>query len=111
MTKWQSHLTIGLILSLMTACSSLESSHKVLSNSQEKTEANDSLDSPQIPFNVSEAFFPLRQRDDGKIFPSYQWKECKKRIIFCIKYEKKTIYYEDLSWFYANEFGLTKKRK
>lgn len=61
--------------------------------------------------NVNEAFFPLRYRENGKILPSYQWRECVKRIIFCVKWEKKTVYFENLEWFEANGFGLTKLRK
>lgn len=108
----QSLLMSVLIIALTQSCSSLESSPKVSSNTLLKTETSSLVHiAPDIPFNKDEAFFPLRQNPEGKIVPSYQWRECVKRFVVCFKWEKKLIYFEDLSWFYANEYGLTKRRK
>jgi hypothetical protein len=69
------------------------------------------IQEPKIPFNSQEAFYQLRRREDGKILPSYQWRECVKRFVVCIKWQPKTIYFEDLEWFLHNEFGLIKRPK
>lgn len=61
--------------------------------------------------NVNEAFFPLRYREDGKILPSYTWRECKKRFVVCLSWENKIVYFENLEWFQANGFGITKLKK
>lgn len=98
-------LTSVLIIGLIQSCSSLESSPSPSFISPEKIEA------PDIPFNRDEAFFPLRYREDGKILPSYTWKECTKRVVFCLNWKLKIIYFEDLSWFQANGFGLQKLKK
>lgn len=112
MRKWQNHLMSALILSLIGSCSNLESSHKVSSITLEKTDSNKTvLVTPEIPFNIEEAFFPLRLNKDGKIVPSYQWNVCVKKFIVCLKWEKKTVYIEDLSWFKDHDFGLTKRKK
>ncbi len=110
--KWQNHLMIGLIFALTISCSSLESSPRVSSTTLAKTETSELVQiAPEIPFNTDEAFLPLRQRQDGKILPSYQWRQCVKRFVVCVKWEKKRVYFEDLSWFLSNGFGLTKQRK
>jgi hypothetical protein len=110
--RWQKALMSVLILGLIQSCSNLESSPKVSSNTLVKTEGSKVIHmAPDIPFNKDQAFFPLRLNEDGKILPSYQWRVCTKRIIFCLKWEKKTVYFDDLSWFHANEYGLSKQRK
>ena len=112
MKKWQNLLMSALILGLTTSCCSLESSPKVSSITLAKTEQSSLVQiAPDIPFNKDEAFFPLRLRQDGKILPSYQWRQCTKRFVVCVKWEKRTVYFEDLSWFYSNEYGLTKQKK
>jgi hypothetical protein len=95
-------------LNLIVSCSNLPSSPNPSSSTQPKTETKN-IDSPQIPFSNQKAFYQLRKRIDGKILPSYQWKVCVKRIIVCTKWEMKTVFYEDLTWFMANEFGLMKR--
>ena len=112
MTKWLNHLMSVLICVSMISCSNLESSPKVSSTTLAKTEQSSLVQiAPDIPFNKDEAFFPLRLRQDGKILPSYQWRQCTKRFVVCVKWEKRTVYFEDLSWFYSNEYGLTKQKK
>jgi len=106
MRKWQKLLRIEVILGLMISCSSLESSHNLSSSIQEKTE---DYNAPEIPFNINEAFFPLRKNSTGKIVPSYQWRECVKKFVVCLKWEKKTVYYDDLNWFYLNDYGMVKR--
>jgi hypothetical protein len=108
MKKWQNLLRIEVILGLMMSCSSLESSPSLSSNTQEKSE---SYNQPEIPFNINEAFFPLRKNESGEIVPSYQWKECTKKFIVCLRWEKKTVYYNDLNWFFLNDYGLVKRPK
>jgi hypothetical protein len=56
------------------------------------------------------AFFPLRINKTGKIMPSYSWRECVKNFVFCLEWRKKTLYFENLEWFYANGYGLTKRK-
>ena len=64
---------------------------------------------PDIATDPESAFFPLRiDPSDNKIKPSFQSKVCVKRIIVCIKFEKRTLFFENLDWFYANRFGLKK---
>ena len=65
---------------------------------------------PEIPFDRQRAFFPLRVNPEtGHTVPSYQWRVCVKQFIFCIKWEPKTAYFEDLEWFKLNGFGLSKE--
>jgi hypothetical protein len=64
---------------------------------------------PDIPFHNEDAFYPLRlDKSDNKIKPSYQFRECKSRFIICTKWVLKTVYFEDLTWFYHAGFGLSK---
>jgi hypothetical protein len=100
----------ALILSLIVSCSSLESSPKALYNTPEKDQIPDTFKEPKIPFDRQAAFYSLRIKD-GKILPSYSWQECKKKFVVCLKWETKIIYFEDLTWFYANDFGLSKRVK
>jgi hypothetical protein len=65
---------------------------------------------PEIPFSREDAFYPLRRRpSDGKILPSYRWEECTKRFIVCTKWEERFVFFEDVSWFHAQDFGLIKR--
>jgi hypothetical protein len=69
---------------------------------------SDSL-SPDIAYNPEDAFFPLRiDPKDGKIKPSYQSEICTKKFVICLKWKKKTLYFDDLSWFHHLGFGLMK---
>lgn len=103
-----SQLKIGLILSLIASCSSLQSSQDHSSCIQEKIEIQ-SGEKPNIPFQPEKAFFPLRVNPEGKIVPSYSWRECSKKFIVCLKWKRKTVYFENLDWFYNGEFGLMKR--
>lgn len=65
------------------------------------------LVAPDIPYDAHEAFYPLRRDPrDGIIKPSFQHRVCEKRILVCIKWIKKTVYFANLEWFYAGGFGL-----
>lgn len=67
---------------------------------------------PEIPFNRDDAFYPLRRNSEGKIVPTYQWRQCAKRFIWCTRWETKLSNLEDyMEWFYANGFGLTKRKR
>ena len=67
---------------------------------------------PEIPFNREDAFYPLRRNPEtGNIVPSYSWRECEKRFIWCTQWGQKIIFFEDLSWFEANGFGLKKRQR
>jgi hypothetical protein len=67
------------------------------------------LEIPDIAFNVENAFYPLRvDPKDGEIKPSYQSEICTKKFIVCVKWSKRTVFFDDLSWFHANGFGLKK---
>lgn len=64
---------------------------------------------PNIATDPESAFFPLRiDPSDNKIKPSFQSQVCVKTFIVCIKWEKRTLFFDDLSWFRATGFGLKK---
>lgn len=67
---------------------------------------------PDIPYHNTDAFYPLRRskKDPSKILPTYQWKECVKKFVVCLKWETKRVEL-DLEWFLDNKFGLSKRRK
>lgn len=112
MKNFLSLLMSVLIISLIQSCSSCELSPKASYSTLAKT--NDSSvvhAAPEIPINPDVAFFPLRMNEQGKIMPSYQWRECVRRFVICTKWQLKTVYFEDLSWFYANDYGVTKRKK
>lgn len=98
-----------MILNLMKSCSNLPSSQDHSSCTQEKIEIN-SREKPEIPFTLDKAFLPLRyNKENNKIVPSYSWDECMKRFVVCLKWQRKIHYFNDLEWFYVNEWGLTKR--
>lgn len=101
-------LMLVLITNLIQSCSSLQSSQDPLSCSPEKIEVRPG-EKPEIPFAPEKAFFPLRVNPQGKITPSYRWRECAKRFIVCLEWKDRILYFDDLSWFYANEYGLMKR--
>lgn len=71
------------------------------------------LIAPNIPFSREDAFYPLRRSkaDPLKIIPTYQWRKCVKRFVWCTKWEVERVEFVDLEWFMANGFGLTKRRR
>ena len=80
--------------------------------SKSTIEANSPVQAPDIGFNPEDAFYPLRiDPSDKKIKPSYQYQECVKRFLICLKWEKKTLYFDDLDWFFQNSFGLKKMER
>jgi hypothetical protein len=66
---------------------------------------------PEIPFNREDAFYPLRRNESGQIVPTYQWRLCVKKFIWCTKWETKKVEFVDLEWFMANGFGLSKRKR
>lgn len=101
----------SLIISLIASCSSLKSSANLSYITPQNEETPTQIQQPKIPFNREGAFYKLRRNPEGKILPSYQWKECTKKILICVRWETKTVYFEDLGWFMANGFGLMKRPK
>lgn len=68
-----------------------------------------SIPAPDIGFEPEKAFFPLRTDPfDNKIKPSFQNEVCVKRFVICVKWQKRTLFFDDLSWFKANNFVLQK---
>lgn len=67
-------------------------------------------ESPILPIDNDHAFLQLRKDEKGQIVPSYKWEVCVKKFIFCFKKEKKIVFFHDLSWFFENKWGLTKRR-
>jgi hypothetical protein len=64
---------------------------------------------PDIRTNPESAFFPLRlDKFDNRIKPSFQTRVCVKKFIICTEWQLRTIFFDDLSWFKANGFGLKK---
>lgn len=87
------------------SCSSLPSN--LPESNQSKSEITATI--PKIPIDTDAAFFPLRiQPETGKILPSYQTMVCIRKFLIC-QWKKKTIFFEDLSWFEANGYGLKKE--
>lgn len=80
------------------------------SDSQELVLIQSDNSNPVIPFNLDKAFLPLRRDSEGKIIPSYQWRECKKSFIWCLEWKPKKVFFYDLEWFLDNGWGLTKRR-
>lgn len=108
---------IVVILSLMSCTTKQDN----LSNSSSKTLAEHdgtklvsipTNNAPDIAYNPEDAFFPLRiDSKDNKIKPSFQSQECVKKFVVCLKWKKKTVYFDDLSWFYQLNFVLMKEPK
>jgi hypothetical protein len=71
---------------------------------------NQGIKAPDIAFHAEKAFFPLRVDPfDNKIKPSFQTRVCAKELIgICLKWELRTVFFDQLEWFYMNEFGLYK---
>lgn len=89
----------------MPECSPNLLSQKLITN----PDASLVLISPDIPFSKEDAFYPFRRDpSDGKIKPSYQYRECVKKILWCTKWATKTIFFSDLEWFLANSMGVSK---
>ncbi len=64
---------------------------------------------PDIAYQPEKAFFPLRlDPSDNKIKPSFQNEICVKKFIMCLKWEKRLLFFPDLTWFHMNGFGLMK---
>jgi len=106
-------LISGALIFSLTACTSkvkhLQSSS--FSKPQKSNEELVVISPPNIPFSRDDAFYPLRRDPlDGKIYPSYQHRECVKTFIVCLKYEVRTVFFKDLTWFEMNSFGLKKRR-
>lgn len=73
-------------------------------------------DAPAIPaghgITPLEAHYPLRRskKDPAKIVPTFQWRECVKRFIWCTKFEAKRLELDDkMEWFLANKFKLVRE--
>jgi hypothetical protein len=65
---------------------------------------------PYIPFAIDEAYLKLRRDEYGIIRPSYRFKECEKRILVCVKWKIKTVWFNELEWFMINGWGLSKRK-
>lgn len=102
------------ILLLIASCSSVTNSPSLSSQNLAKSDGADLvLIAPEIPFNKEDAFYPLRRSKDdpSKIIPTYQWRVCVKKFIWCQKWETKRVEFKDLEWFLANGFGLSKRKR
>lgn len=102
-------LTRALMIGLTLSFISCASKPKILPNSLSESVIAATKPGPDIATDPESAFFPLRiDPSDNKIKPSFQSKVCVKTFIICVKWEKITLFFEDLSWFRANGFGLKK---
>lgn len=98
-----------LIIGLICVFTSCASKPKILPNSLSESVITANKPGPDIATDPESAFFPLRiDPSDNKIKPSFQSKVCVKTFIICVKWEKRTLFFDDLSWFRANGFGLKK---
>ncbi len=110
--KWHYLMVSVAILLLTVSCSSVTSSPSLSSQKlASNADASLVLIAPEIPYSREDAFYPLRRGKDGKILPSYQWRECVKKFVVCLKWETRRVEFVDLEWFYANGFGLSKRRR
>lgn len=101
-------LMIALILSL-TSCASKQSNSQSLLSENAIQANSPTVKAPDIAFEPEKAFFPLRVDPvDGKFKPSYQSEICVKKFLMCLKWEKRTLFFDDLTWFYQLGFGLYK---
>lgn len=96
------------ILLLISCASKPTSSQNLSSQNQLAVEAlSPEIKAPDIGINPEQAFFPLRRDpSDNVIKPSYQSKVCVKKFIVCLKWGKRTLFFNDTEWFYQNGFGL-----
>ena len=67
---------------------------------------------PHIPMPYDKAFFPI-EKDLSGIY--YSWRECTKRFIICLKWERKKITFkftdkEAIKYFKDNDFGFIKRQ-
>lgn len=104
-------LMIVVILNLI-GCASMPSNSPTYS-SQNIVKSNDStlvLIAPDIAYQPEKAFFPLRvDPSDNKIKPSYQNEVCIKKFLgICTKWEKRTLFFNEMEWFLSLGFGLYK---
>lgn len=101
-------LMSGLIISLASCASKPKTSLNLLSESV--IQANSPLvPAPDIGIQPEKVFFPLRiDPSDNQIKPSFQSRVCVKKFVICVKWEKRTLFFSDLTWFYQNNFGLSK---
>ena len=77
--------------------------------SEKALQANNPIPAPDIAINPEDAFYPLRlDPSDGQIRPSYQSRVCVKKFILCLAWEKRTLFFPNLTWFLNNGFGLKK---
>lgn len=82
---------------------------KTLPNSLSESAIAINRPAPDIATHPESAFYPLRiDPFDNKIKPSFQSMICVKKFIICIKWEKRTLFFGDLEWFFSNGFGLKK---
>lgn len=80
--------------------------------SEKALQVNSPIPAPDIAINPQDASFPLRVDPfDGQIRPSYQNEICVKRFVICVKWEKRTLFFPDLTWFMHNGFELRKMEK
>jgi len=107
--KKQNLLMNSLIL-LLIGCSLNQKHLPEKSSNPTPSQSDIILEAPSIPFDREKAFYPLRRDEFGVIRPSYQYRECVKRFVVCLKWETKKVFFTDLEWFYSNGFGLSKRK-
>jgi len=104
---------IALSFFLISACTTLESSPKISSNTLVEN-SNSALISfnPDIPFPTDQAFFPIEPDLSGVY---YSWRVCKKKFILCLRWERKQVSFkfndpEAMRFFKNNDFGFIKRK-
>jgi len=121
MKSCQSLMMNALILLLIISCSNLRQSQPYSQNTIQKSEdhklvhiSDKVTDSgPNIPFSPHDAFYPMAKDGSGV---EYKWRECTKKLIWCLKWEQKKVVFKFtdkniMEWFIANDFGLKKREK
>ena len=103
-------LMIALTLSSISCATKPSNSQNYLS--ENVIQNNAPIPAPDIGYNPEDASFPLRiDPADGKIKPSYQYQVCVKKFILCLKWEKRTVFFDQLDWFYQQSFELRKMER
>jgi len=121
MKSLQSLTMTALILLSIQSCSNLKQSPESSLSIPRKNDGPElvhaadkvSVVVPNIPFNAYDAFYPLSRDGSGV---EYKWRECEKRVIFCVKWKQKKVVFrfddkEIMRWFISNDFGFKKREK
>lgn len=101
-------LVKALIIGLTINSTSCSTKHQNLQSLSLESKVESNIPAPDIGLNPLKTFFPLRvDPSDNNFRPSFQSQVCVKKFIgICVKWQKRTLFFSELEWFYINNFGL-----